>query len=107
MRRPLGAGQKTASQALKTRRRTMKHKPREASNRLLEIVLDLAAVKGHIGLFPHERFDADAIGAAVSLSRAFRSLGCRTTVLTDEQVPPSLLELPGLEDIVVHDSDRE
>ncbi|NLA71756.1 MAG: hypothetical protein GX850_04960 [Clostridiaceae bacterium] len=85
----------------------MKHKPREASNRLLEIVLDLAAVKGHIGLFPHERFDADAIGAAVSLSRAFRSLGCRTTVLTDEQVPPSLLELPGLEDIVVHDSDRE
>lgn len=78
---------------------------REAGNRLLEIVLDLAAVKGRIGLFPHERFDADAIGAAVALSRAFRKLGCQTSVLTEEPVPDSLSHLPGLDEIIVHQPD--
>ncbi len=75
---------------------------REAGNRLLEIVLDLAADKGRIGLFPHERFDADAIGAAVALSRAFRKLGCQTSVLTEEPVPESLTHLPGLDEIIVY-----
>ena len=77
---------------------------REAGNRLLEVALDLAADGGHIGFFPHERFDADAIGAAVSLSRAFRSLGCVSTVLVGEPVPESLQHLPGLEELLYYDS---
>lgn len=74
----------------------------EAGNRLLEIALDLAAIGGRIGLFPHERFDADAIGAAVSLSRALRAQGCQTFVLVDEAVPESLSHLPGLDEIIVY-----
>ncbi len=76
---------------------------REAGNRLLEVLLDLAADGGHVGLFPHERFDADAVGAAVSLSRALRSLGCRSRVLVSEPVPDSLIHLPGLEELVLFD----
>ena len=79
-------------------------KTREAGNRLLEIALDLAADGGHIGLFPHERYDADAIGAAVSLSRAFGLLGCGVTVVVDEPVPDSLRHLPGLDQLLLYDS---
>ena len=75
--------------------------PKEAESRLLELILDLAADSGHVGLFPHERFDADAIGAAVSLSRAFRTLGCQAVVLVSEPVPESLQHLPGLEELKV------
>lgn len=75
--------------------------PKETESRLLELILDLAADSGHVGLFPHERFDADAIGAAVSLSRAFRSLGCQAVVLVSEPVPESLQHLPGLEELRV------
>lgn len=73
----------------------------DRENRLLEIILDLAGVGGHIGLFPHQRFDADAIGAAVSLARTFEALGLKATVLTSEAVPDSLTHLPGLEGIQV------
>ena len=75
----------------------------EAGNRLLEIAIDLAAIGGRVGLFPHERFDADAIGAAVSFSRALRALGCETSVLVDEAVPDSLSHLPGLEEIIIYE----
>lgn len=74
---------------------------REAGNRLLEIALDLAGVEGHIGLFPHERFDADAIGASVALARSFEKLGLKTSVIAGEEVPDSLSHLPGLEDLIV------
>lgn len=80
---------------------------REAGSRLLEIVMDLGAVGGHIGLFPHERYDADAIGASVALSRAFRSLGCQTAVLVDEPVPDSLSHLPGLEEVIVYQAEED
>ena len=73
----------------------------EREKRLLEIILDLAGAGGHIGLFPHQRFDADAIGAAVSLARTFEALGLKATVLTSEAVPDSLTHLPGLEAIQV------
>ncbi len=79
-------------------------KPREAGNRLLEVALDLAADAGHVGLFPHERYDADAIGAAVALARALRSLGCVTQVVVDEPVPESLQHLPGLEELLLFNS---
>ncbi|HPX92927.1 MAG TPA: DHHA1 domain-containing protein [Bacillota bacterium] len=75
---------------------------RKAGDRLLEVALDLAADGGRIGLFPHERYDADAVGAAVSLSRAFRSLGCSATVVVGEPVPESLQHLPGLEELLLY-----
>ncbi|MGI6157163.1 MAG: DHH family phosphoesterase [Saccharofermentanales bacterium] len=74
-----------------------------AGRRLIEYVIDLAEVEGSIALFPHERYDADAIGAAVSLAMAFRKLGCRTAVLADEATPESLACLPGLEEVIVYD----
>ena len=77
---------------------------REAGNRLLEVALDLAADGGHIGLFPHERLDADAVGAAVSLARALRFQGCASTVVVGEPVPESLQHLPGLEELLFYDS---
>lgn len=77
------------------------HHGDKAANRLLEIILDLAEGGGRVGLFPHQRFDADAIGASVALSRALVKLGLEALVLTSEPVPDSLSHLPGLEELLV------
>ncbi len=73
--------------------------------RLVEVVLDLAAVGGRILFLPHERFDADAIGAAISLAEAFRAIGCETAVLTDSEPPAPMSRLPLLDTIQVHNPD--
>lgn len=76
---------------------------KDMRRRLGEVVLDLAAVNGRIVLLPHERFDADAIGAAISLSEVFRSLGCETVVLTDSAPSETLSSLPLIDTVQVYE----
>ncbi len=71
--------------------------------RLLEVVLDVASDGGSIALLPHERFDADAIGAAISLAQVFSAIGCEISVITDEAPPVSMLHLPLLDSITVYE----
>jgi nanoRNase/pAp phosphatase (c-di-AMP/oligoRNAs hydrolase) len=56
---------------------------KDIRRRLVEVVLDLASVNGRIVFLPHERLDADALGASISLAEVFRAVGCETTVLVD------------------------
>lgn len=72
---------------------------KDIRRRLVEVVLDLASVNGRIVFLPHERLDADALGASISLAEAFRAVGCETMVLADLELPESLSHLPLLDTV--------
>jgi nanoRNase/pAp phosphatase (c-di-AMP/oligoRNAs hydrolase) len=76
---------------------------KDIRRRLVEVVLDLASVNGRIVFLPHERLDADALGASISLAEVFRAVGCETTVLVDSELPESLSYLPLLETVQVYE----
>lgn len=66
---------------------------------------DLSQRQANIGLFPHARADADALGAALSLAGALEQLGAATTVFADEEVVSSLQFLPETDSVVLYSED--
>ncbi len=73
--------------------------------RLLGVLRDLAADGGSVALLPHERFDADAIGAAISLAQVLTAIGCVATVMVDEAPPASMSHLPLLDIVKIYEPD--
>ncbi len=63
---------------------------------------DQSRKESYIGIFPHARADADALGAALSLAIALQGLGAEVEVVADEKAAPSLEFLPRVETIVLY-----
>jgi phosphoesterase RecJ-like protein len=66
----------------------------------LQMIADRLKNEESIAILPHVNVDGDALGAALALALALRSLGKRADVIIGEEVPFTLDFLPGLECIV-------
>jgi phosphoesterase RecJ-like protein len=68
---------------------------------VVELFLHAGAEGWRVGIFPHERHDADAYGAAMSMAAVLESIGCETVVILDTTLPPSLVDLPLLKEPLI------
>ncbi|NLC25715.1 MAG: hypothetical protein GX777_03715 [Fastidiosipila sp.] len=75
--------------------------------RLASRFFDLSQQKAGIGIFPHARADADALGAALSLAVVFEQLGAITKVFVDEKVVPTLQFLPQTERVFLYTGETD
>ncbi|NLC88728.1 MAG: hypothetical protein GX681_01515 [Clostridiaceae bacterium] len=71
-------------------------------SQLAGYLFDLSRKKTSVGIFPHARADADALGAALSLAIALRALGAEVEVIAEEKAAPSLQFLPQVQSIVLY-----
>ncbi len=74
-------------------------------NHLAGYFFDISSKKSSIGIFPHARADADALGAALSLANALQDLGAEVEVIAEEKAVPSLQFLPGIQNMVLYSGD--
>lgn len=78
-----------------------KNRHHDAAQTVVELFLHAGAEGWRVGIFPHERHDADAYGAAMSMSAVLEAVGCETVVVLDMTAPPSLNALPILKEPLI------
>ncbi|HLT49067.1 MAG TPA: bifunctional oligoribonuclease/PAP phosphatase NrnA [Aequorivita sp.] len=72
-----------------------------------QIVEKLLASAQKVVIVGHKNPDGDAVGSCLGLSFFLKSLGHNTTVIMPNDFPDFLKWLPGVEEIIVHERERE
>ncbi len=72
-----------------------------------KIVQKLLASSQKVVIVGHKNPDGDAVGSCLGLSFFLKSLGHDTTVIMPNDFPDFLKWLPGVEEIIVHERERE
>jgi phosphoesterase RecJ-like protein len=72
-----------------------------------QIVEKLLASAQKVVIVGHKNPDGDAVGSCLGLSFFLKSLGHITTVIMPNDFPDFLKWLPGVEEIIVHERERE
>lgn len=72
-----------------------------------QIVEKLLASSQKVVIVGHKNPDGDAVGSCLGLSFFLKSLGHITTVIMPNDFPDFLKWLPGVEEIIVHERERE
>ncbi|MCG2417916.1 bifunctional oligoribonuclease/PAP phosphatase NrnA [Aequorivita sp. F47161] len=72
-----------------------------------QIVEKLLASPQEIVIVGHKNPDGDAVGSCLGLSFFLKSLGHNTTVVMPNDFPDFLKWLPGVEEIIIYEKDRE
>ncbi|WP_410005665.1 DHH family phosphoesterase [Aequorivita nionensis] len=72
-----------------------------------QIVEKLLASAQKVVIVGHKNPDGDAVGSCLGLSFFLKSLGHTTTVIMPNDFPDFLKWLPGVEEIIVHERERE
>lgn len=74
--------------------------------RILEITAELAQAE-NIVIVPHKGPDGDAMGSTLGLMHFLRDKGHTATVIAPNDYPHFLKWLPGSEDVIIYESDKE
>ncbi|MGI6617497.1 MAG: DHH family phosphoesterase [Saccharofermentanales bacterium] len=74
---------------------------RDIVQTIVELFFHAGSEGWRVGIFPHERHDADAYGAAMSMSAVLETVGCETVVVLDMTEPPPISALPLLKEPLI------